>query len=75
MNNQRRKSINDIIDRLSAIMDELDVLNTEEQDAHDNLPDGLQESERGEAMQEAADALDQAKCDIESVIDNLQELV
>jgi hypothetical protein len=75
MNNQRRKSINDIIDRLSAIMDELDVLNTEEQDAHDNLPDGLQESERGEAMQEAADALDQAKCDIEIVIDNLQELV
>lgn len=56
-------------------MDELDLLNTEEQEAHDNLPDGLQECERGEAMQEAADALDQAKCDIESVIDNLQELV
>ena len=30
MNNQRRKSINNIIDRLSAIMDELDLLNTEE---------------------------------------------
>lgn len=75
MNNQRRKSINDIIDRLSAITDELDLLNTEEQEAHDNLPDGLQECERGEAMQEAADALDQAKYDIEIVIDNLLELV
>ena len=43
-----------------------DVLN-EEQEAYDNLPEGLQESDRGQQMQEYIDAL-------EGVVDSLGEL-
>ena len=41
MNAKRRK-------RLDQIKDDLQVLIEDEQTAHDNLPDSIQESERGE---------------------------
>lgn len=39
----------------------------EEQEAYDNLPEGLQEADRGQQMQEYIEAL-------ESVVDSLGEL-
>ena len=74
MNKIRRKSLRTILgqmDELSTVLETVkealqDVLN-EEQEAYDNLPEGLQESDRGQQMQEYIDAL-------EGVVDSLGEL-
>jgi len=72
MNNQRRKALAEIGDSLTEIMpaleEHLDALRSiqeEEEEAYDNMPEGLQMGERGEmsqaaieAMSEALDALD-----------------
>ena len=74
MNRIRRKSLRTILgqmDELSTVLETVkealqDVLN-EEQEAYDNLPEGLQELDRGQQMQEYIDAL-------EGVVDSLGEL-
>lgn len=39
---------------------DIDAILSEEQEAYDNMPESLKESERGQAMQEAIDALESA---------------
>lgn len=41
-----------IIDRLYPIKDEIEAVMDEEEEAYDNLPDGLRETDRGEQMAE-----------------------
>lgn len=60
MNNERRKRINDLISSLEATIDEIQTLAGEERDAFEAMPEGLQASERGQASEAAADALDSA---------------
>ena len=50
MNATRRKLLADILDRLSSIKAEIDELKDLEQEAFDNLPEGIQASDRGEKM-------------------------
>jgi hypothetical protein len=68
MNNTRRKKIAAIQERLSALMDEIDDLYTEELEAFENLPESLQCSSKGEKMEEAIDALEEARNGLEEVI-------
>lgn len=66
MNKQRRirvKEALELIDRARGILKEV---RDEEQESFDNLPEGLQEGEKGERMQENIDAL-------EEFLDNLEE--
>ena len=75
MNKQRRKELDTLFHKIEALSDELsDVLN-EEQEAYDNLPEGLQESEKGEAMQEAIDNLESALSSLEEAQDYILEAV
>jgi hypothetical protein len=72
MNKSRRRALNALQDRISAlglsamfdsvkeIADELETLRDEEQDALDNLPESLQDGERGQAMRECVDYCDTA---------------
>lgn len=73
MNNTRRKSIQKIFDRLEELMQEIEALQEEEQDAYDNMPESLQEGERGQAMQEAADNLEYAASSVQEALDYLEE--
>ena len=73
MNKQRRKELADILAKLeelenlrSEIKERLETVRAEEEEALDNLPESLQDSERGQQMQEYIDTLDEA-------IDNLDE--
>lgn len=69
MNRQRRKLLTQIGARaeselqtlLEELMEELDAVVEEEQEAYDNLPDSLQDSERGEDMLNGLNALEEAK--------------
>lgn len=75
MNAKSRKELSEIVERLQKCYEDISVMRDEEQEKFDNLPEGLQLSERGEAMEEAANSLDSASNDIESAIEQLEELV
>lgn len=66
----------DLIDQLGTIKDGIEAVLEEEQESFDNLPEGIQESERGEAMQENIDNLQTAIDSLESeVIDYIQGVI
>ena len=73
MNAQGRKEIAKYIASLNDIKDNLESMRDEEM-KYDNMPEGLQESERGEQMQEAIDALDNAVTSLDEAIDSLNEI-
>jgi len=73
VNDKRRKELNNIYGELHLRVGQLDDLLNEEQDAYDNLPESLQNAEKGEQMQECIDALDQAKSELEAVMDTLNQ--
>ena len=75
MNKQRRKWLEDIIGKLEEQKDELYNLQQEEQEAYDNMPENLQESERGQAVGECASDLETEYDTLEDVIQNLQEIL
>lgn len=60
MNKARRKKITKIHQKLEELLSELEEVHDEEQEAYDNMPESLQESERGNEMYEAIENLDSA---------------
>ena len=48
MNKARRKQLSEIQEKLAELKDMIETVLDEEQEAYDNLPESLQESERGE---------------------------
>ncbi len=58
MNAQRRKEIEEVLNELADLRSRVDAIHGEEQDAYDNMPEGLKASERGQASEAAASALD-----------------
>ena len=73
MNKARRKRIDEIQEKLSEMKDLIDEVLSEEQEAYDNLPESIQDSERGEAMQTAIDSLESAVSSCEEIEDYLNE--
>lgn len=81
MNNQRRKSLKQLIKQLEGLTEnfeelksqvedvvtEIEYLRDEEEEAYNNLPEGIQDGERGERMQETIDSLDSATGQLEDV--------
>jgi len=74
MNRERRKKLGEIIDQLGTLRDALDAVASEEREAYDNLPESLQESDRGCAMEEAADELDDICSEMEELKDRIQSV-
>jgi hypothetical protein len=75
MNKARRKWLEDIYNRLEVLKDELENISAEEQDAYDNLPEGIQDSERGDAMEENVSDIDDAASSIEEIMDTIQDII
>ena len=86
MNKLRRKElavVAGMLEELDAlreqIRDRLAEIRDEEQDALDSMPESLQESERGQQMQEYIDTMEEITgeldlLDVESWIDQLREI-
>ena len=75
MNKQRRKWLEKIIGQLETAKGEIDSVAEEEREAYENLPEGIQESDRGDAMCENADDLEQASSELDDLIQNLNEIL
>ena len=72
MNKTRRRKIQLIINALQDNLNHLEDLKQEEEESFNNLPESLQESERGEAMENAISNLDDAVTYLGEVIDYLE---
>lgn len=84
MNNTRRKDISDIITKLadlealkSEIQEALENVRDEEQEYYDNMPEGLQGSDRGYAAESAISNLEDAismleDLDVDSITSSLE---
>ena len=73
MNKDRRKRIQELKDKLLDILTEIEGIKDEEQEAYDNLPESLQDGEKGDKMSEAVDNLDSAYSSLEEVGEYLDE--
>lgn len=72
MNKQRRATIDTIRSKLEELAAEIESVKDEEQEAYDNLPESLQNGERGEAMMTAIENLVIAGSSIEEALDYLK---
>jgi hypothetical protein len=75
MNNQRRKELRDIASRIEMINCELSDLAMEEQDAFDNMPESIQYTERGEAMEENVSELEELAAEASDLEGRIIEIV
>lgn len=73
MNAERRKQIDTIMSILENMRNNIESVRDSEEDAYDNLPESLQNSDKGEKSQAAMTAMDSAAMDIDNAIDNLLE--
>lgn len=75
MNNARRKTIEELSNKLDNLHSELiDVLNEEEETFY-NIPESLQYSDRGMTSQDAQDKLNEAIDSIGEAIEILNEII
>ena len=75
MNKTRRKWLEKTIATLEDQKLELESICEEEQEVYDNMPESLQESEKGQTMYENIDTLESASSDLEDIISNLEEIL
>ncbi len=74
MNNTRRKAIMKIAERLEELKTDFELLRDEEQEAFDNMPESIQESERGEHIESIIYNMDDVLESLESAFDGMNEL-
>lgn len=74
MNAQRRKKRDEAIEKLNEALAIIEEIKDEEDTAYENMPEGLQGSERGEHLQENVDALESIYDEIETQVSELEEV-
>lgn len=74
MNKDQRKQLNDVVTALSDLRDQLDAIASDERDKYDNLTEGLQATERGQALSDAADTLEGVVSTLDDAISELDSL-
>lgn len=75
MNKQNRKELERALELISEAMDIISSIKEAEEEKYDNLPEGIQESERGEQFQENIDELDTAASDLESTVETIENVI
>mgnify|MGYP003294209813 CR=1 FL=1 len=72
MNKYRRNRLQKIYEAISAIQADLEEVRDEEQEAFDNMPEDLQYSERGEAIENALSELEDALYSMEEMLEHIE---
>lgn len=70
MNKARRKQVDELQSSLQELLTTAESLRDEEQEEFDNLLEGLQQSERGQAIESNASALDEVVDGIQAAYDD-----
>lgn len=74
MNNERRKKIAKIIEKLRDVSSELENVRDDEQDSYDNLTEGLQATDRGQYMETCCELLSEALDVIDDAVSTLESI-
>lgn len=75
MNNKNRKELRKVIEFINDLKDIVTTIQEEEQDKFDNLPEGLQDSETGMNLEEAATTLEEVIANFNEAIDNIETAI
>jgi len=75
MNKVRRKEIKRAVDLLDEAIGILTECRDEEYEAFESLPEGIQNSERGEQMQEYENTISEKVDELEYAVSDLNEIV
>lgn len=75
MNKERRERIIASLYLLQQACEIIAEVGDEEEEAFDNLPESIQESERGEKMQKYIDTIDEVLEAVDDVKDNLETIL
>lgn len=60
MNNTRRKSLRELIEKTEGIKQEIEEIKTEEEEYYNNMPSSVQDGEKGDRAQTVIEYLDEA---------------
>lgn len=74
MNKERRRDIRKSITFLDEAREALEIVKDDEEESFENLPEGIQCSERGEKMEEAISVLEDVISSLEDHVESLGEL-
>lgn len=82
MNNERRKQLKAIAKQLGTIADALEdqqilleQVYDDESEAFDNMPESLQESDRGIEMEEGIGTLEEQKDAVATMVDDIRDMI
>ena len=75
MNKARRKELERACQLLNDAKDIIEEVRDEEQECFDNMPEGIQYSERGDQMQENIDTLDSVSSDLDDTIGYVNDVI
>lgn len=64
MNNIRRNKLSALATKLEEIAEEINNIKCEEEEAYDNLPDGIKDSDKGQEMYSNVNRLEEVYMDI-----------
>lgn len=71
MNNTRRKSLQELIEKTEGLKLEIEELRTEEEEYYNNMLEAFQDGEKGDRAQTVIEYLDEAMTAAGDVIENL----
>lgn len=74
MNKERRTRISGVINDLETCKDSLENVRDSEQESFDNIPESLQESERGQAMETNIEIFEDVINSLDEMIEMLSDL-
>lgn len=75
MNNDRRKRLRKSIERIELSRHEIKEIGDEEITSFENLPEGLQESEKGIKLEENHTELDSIDMELEELKDRILDII
>ena len=74
MNKARRKWLEKVSEMIADAKEQLEQIRDEEQEAYDNMPESIQDSERGEQMYENIDNLETMASDLEDILESFYDI-
>ena len=73
MNKDRRKRLAEIEGKLEELKDQLEEIRAEEEEAFDNLPESIQDGEKGQNIDANREALEQAVDSLDESLDAIRQ--
>lgn len=75
MNKARRKELESIVSIIESAAESLEYTISDEEDAYDRLPESIQESQRGDEMEENVSDLNDALSSLEEAVEIINDVI